>query len=124
MTNSMVHCKNSDLFDKLSPFFSPSMNLARIKFISLLILALCKVQTVSFYRLSTAFESGPEALGYSALCNLPQNCLWNTKPRLLGRCRYVLPFHVLSSIFVSFFSKVFYLFKSCIGLFFGVFILR
>jgi len=32
------------------------MNLARIKFISLMILALCKVQTVSLYKLSTALK--------------------------------------------------------------------
>ena len=62
MTNPKVHYKHSDLFDKLNVIFGESMNLARIKFISLMILALCKVQTVSFYRLSTAFDSGSEAL--------------------------------------------------------------
>lgn len=43
-------------------FFGESMNLARIKFILLMILALCKVQTVSFYKLSTAYEGGSDAL--------------------------------------------------------------
>lgn len=62
MTNPKAHYKHSDLFDKLNVFFGESMNLARIKFISLMILALCKVQTVSFCKLSTAFESGSEAL--------------------------------------------------------------
>lgn len=38
------------------------MNLARIKFLSLMILALCKVQTVSCCKLSIAFEGGSEAL--------------------------------------------------------------
>lgn len=62
MTNPKAPYKNSELFDKLNVFFGESMNLARIKFISLMILALCKVQTVSFYKLSTAFESGSDAL--------------------------------------------------------------
>lgn len=62
MTNPKAHYKHSDLFDKLNVFFGKSMNLARIKFISLMILALCKVQTVSFYKLSIAFEGGCEAL--------------------------------------------------------------
>ena len=62
MTNPKASYKHSDLLDKLNVFFGESMNLARIKFISLMILALCKVQTVSFYKLSTAFESGSEAL--------------------------------------------------------------
>mgnify|MGYP000355701003 CR=1 FL=1 len=62
MTNPKAPYKNSELFDKLNGFFGESMNLARIKFISLMILALCKVQTVSFYKLSTAFESGSDAL--------------------------------------------------------------
>lgn len=38
MTNPKVHYKHSDLFDKLNVFFGESMNLARIKFISLMIL--------------------------------------------------------------------------------------
>lgn len=62
MTNPKAHYKHSELFDKLNVFLGESMNLARIKFISLMILALCKVQTVSFYKLSTAFESDSEAL--------------------------------------------------------------
>lgn len=33
------------------------MNKARIRFLSLMILALCKVQTVNFEKLATAFES-------------------------------------------------------------------
>ena len=63
MTNPKAPYKNSELFDKLNVFFGASMNLARIKFISLMILALCKVQTVSFYKLSTAFESGSDEIG-------------------------------------------------------------
>lgn len=57
MTKPKVHYKNRDLFDKLNVFFGESVNLARIKFLSLMILALYKVQTVSFYKLSIAFES-------------------------------------------------------------------
>ena len=39
MANPKVHYKNSELFDKLNVSFGESMNLARIKFISLMILA-------------------------------------------------------------------------------------
>ena len=39
MTNPKAPCKNSELFDKLNVSFGERMNLARIKFISLMILA-------------------------------------------------------------------------------------
>lgn len=45
MTNPKAHYKHSDLFDKLNVFFGESMNLARIKFISLMILALCSANS-------------------------------------------------------------------------------
>jgi hypothetical protein len=61
MTNPKAHYEDSDLFENLNAFFCESMNLARIKFISLMILALCKVQTVSFCKLSCAFSSNAEA---------------------------------------------------------------
>lgn len=64
MTNPKVPYKYTDLFDKLNVFFGESMNLAQIKFISLMTLALCEVQTVSFYKLSTASESSSEILSY------------------------------------------------------------
>ena len=68
MTNPKTPCKNSELFDKLNVSFGERMNLARIKLISLMILALCKVQTASFYKLSAAFESGSDAL--SCMCRI------------------------------------------------------
>ncbi len=61
MTNPKAHYEDSDLFENLNAFFCESMNLARIKFISLMILALCKVQTISFCKLSCAFGSSAEA---------------------------------------------------------------
>jgi hypothetical protein len=61
MTNPKAHYEDSDLFENLNAFFCESMNLAHIKFISLMILALCKVQTVSFCKLSCAFGSSAEA---------------------------------------------------------------
>lgn len=64
------------------------MNLARIKFISLLILALCKVQTVSFYKLSTAFESGSEAL----------SCMRRIQRFMFA---YVLDFDIIARLIMS-----------------------
>lgn len=55
--NTRAESKNSVLTDTLKNIFkSSSMNLARIKFISLFIIALSKVQTVGFEKLATAFE--------------------------------------------------------------------
>lgn len=42
--NSKVHCKSSDLTSILCESFEKCMNLDRIKFVSLIICALCKVQ--------------------------------------------------------------------------------
>jgi len=41
--------------------FKSKLNLARIKFIALFIMALCKVQTVTFYKLASAFDSPSNA---------------------------------------------------------------
>ena len=49
--------KSTELISILAQNFSGKMNLARIKFFGLFLCALCKVQTVSFEKLSTAFES-------------------------------------------------------------------
>jgi hypothetical protein len=62
MTHPKARYEDSALFSKLNVFFGKKMNLARIKCLSSMILALCKVQTVSFYKLSTAFDSGAETL--------------------------------------------------------------
>lgn len=58
MTKPKVHYKNRDLFDNLNVFFGESANLARIKFLLLMILALYKVQTVAnIPTLSSSFSN-------------------------------------------------------------------
>jgi hypothetical protein len=55
--NTRVGCKSNILTDKLVEIFkADKLNLARIKFISLFIIALSKVQTVGFEKLAVAFE--------------------------------------------------------------------
>lgn len=55
--NTKFESKNSILIDSLVQIFKNEMNLARIKFFGLLITALCKVQTVNFEKLASAFDS-------------------------------------------------------------------
>jgi len=55
--NTKFDCKNTILNDSLVQIFKGEMNLARIKFFGLLITALCKVQTVSFEKLASAFDT-------------------------------------------------------------------
>lgn len=55
--NTRVGSKNTILFATLSSIFGDKMNLARIKFFGLFICALCKVQTVCFEKLATAFDT-------------------------------------------------------------------
>ena len=55
--NTRVGCKSNILTDKLVEIFKDDkLNLARIKFISLFIIALSKVQTVGFEKLAVAFD--------------------------------------------------------------------
>lgn len=56
--NPKVHYKSSELTSVLSEYFGKSMNLARIKFVSLFVIAICKVQTVCFEKLSYRFDNG------------------------------------------------------------------
>jgi len=56
-TNTRTESKNNILFATLSSTFGDNMNLARIKFFGLFICALCKVQTVCFEKVATAFDS-------------------------------------------------------------------
>jgi hypothetical protein len=49
--------KSSELLSVLCFHWDKKMNLARIKFIVLMILSLCKVQTVNYEKLATAFDS-------------------------------------------------------------------
>jgi len=55
--DSKVSHKSSDLTSVLVEHFGKSLNLARIKFISLFICALCKVQVVCFEKLASGFEN-------------------------------------------------------------------
>lgn len=52
-----VRCKSTKLIAILCEFLVGKMNLAHITFFGLFICALCKVQSVSFVKLSAAFES-------------------------------------------------------------------
>jgi hypothetical protein len=56
-SNTKAEIKNKVLFDTLQATFGQSMHLSRIKFFGLFICALCKVQTVGFERLATAFDN-------------------------------------------------------------------
>jgi len=56
--NSKAYYKSSDLTSILFEYFGKNMNLARIKFISLVICALCKVQSVCFEKLACGFDNG------------------------------------------------------------------
>ncbi len=57
MKKTNVSDKSKELNSVLSSHFQGKINLARIKFISHFIIALCKVQTVTFEKLANAFES-------------------------------------------------------------------
>ena len=51
------HCKSSDLSRILNTHFRKSMNLARIKVMSVMICARCKVQQVAYTKLAAAFDN-------------------------------------------------------------------
>ncbi len=55
--NTSLDSKNSDLISVLKPYFKDNFNLARLKLICLFIDALCKVKTINYDRLATAFTS-------------------------------------------------------------------
>ena len=57
MEKTKVKYENTKLVSILNKQFEGSINLARIKFISMFICALCKVQTVGFEKLANAFDS-------------------------------------------------------------------
>jgi hypothetical protein len=53
--------QSSELTSIIVRLFEKKMNLARIKFIGQMIIALCKVQTVNYQKLSAAFETPVES---------------------------------------------------------------
>ena len=55
-TNACV--KNNELTAILDEHFGGKVNMARVKLISLVICALCKVRTVTFSKLANAFDHG------------------------------------------------------------------
>lgn len=62
--NTSQGCKNTKLVAVLDENFTKNgqkLNKARVKLISLFILALCKVQTVSFHKLALAFDNTSKA---------------------------------------------------------------
>ena len=60
-TDSKTRRKDSDLFDILYGHFGKTINKARIRFMAMMVTALCKMQTVSFGRLALAFDGAAEA---------------------------------------------------------------
>lgn len=57
MKKTKVRHENTELVSILNKHFEGRINLARIKFISMFICALCKVQTVGFEKLANALDS-------------------------------------------------------------------
>jgi hypothetical protein len=61
LRSSKAHYKSSELYPILNMHFGKSMNLARIKAMSLMICALCKVQRVAYTKLASAFDTDATA---------------------------------------------------------------
>jgi len=57
LRTSKVYYKSSELYPILHEHFGKSMNLARIKALSMMVCALCKVQRVTYTKLAAAFDS-------------------------------------------------------------------
>ena len=74
-----VHYKSSDLFSILREHFGKDMNLARIKAMSMMICALCKVQRIAYTKLASSFDN--EAGAGSSLRRIQRliaECVINT----------------------------------------------
>ena len=56
-----VVTKNSELTSILNTHFKGKLNLARVKLIAYFVIALCKVQTVTFEKLANAFDTKADA---------------------------------------------------------------
>lgn len=57
LRNTKVSHKSSEIFSVILPIFKSTMNLAHIKCLSMLLGALCTVQTVCLSKLATAFDN-------------------------------------------------------------------
>lgn len=56
MMNTSFECKDTRLISVLQEHFKGKINLARVKYISLFIVALCKVKTINYDRIATSFD--------------------------------------------------------------------
>jgi hypothetical protein len=56
-----AYSKNKELSAALNTHFQGKINLARVKLISYFVIALCKVQTVTFEKLANAFDTKADA---------------------------------------------------------------
>lgn len=61
MNKTNVSTKNTELTSALNIHFKGRINLARAKFFAHFIMALCKVQTVTFEKLANAFDTTSQA---------------------------------------------------------------
>jgi hypothetical protein len=61
MKKTNVSHKNSELTSILNTHFKRKLNLARVKLISHFVIALCKVQTVTFEKLANAFDTAADS---------------------------------------------------------------
>lgn len=88
-TNAIT--KNSELTSVLDSHFQKKINLARVKLISHFVIALCKVQTVTFEKLSNAFDTSSNSgsslrriqrfiAGYSLDSDLIARLIFNLLP--------------------------------------------
>lgn len=79
LRSSKVHYKSSELFSILRKHFGKDMNLARIKAMSMMICALCKVQRVAYTKLASAFDNKAEASSsLRRIQRLIAECIINT----------------------------------------------
>ncbi|EHO05570.1 hypothetical protein HMPREF9714_03242 [Myroides odoratimimus CCUG 12901] len=59
-TNNSLEYKNTELLTTLKANFKGKLGLARIRLICLFIVALCKVKSVNFSKVSTGFDNCAE----------------------------------------------------------------
>lgn len=57
LRTSRTHYKSGEMYPILHEYFRKSMNLARIKALSMMVCALCTVQRVTYTKLAAVFDS-------------------------------------------------------------------
>ena len=89
MKRNNIMDKDSTLDSILKEQFKGSLNLARIKFICMFVLALCKVQTVNFSKLANAFDTPAESA--SSLRRIQRFIAkFNLNPKIIARLIFSL----------------------------------